>query len=61
MKHPADIENLKKVIKAYVREGYTTGTTSSFVRDVLTVLSDIPEFNFVKDELNAGIAKLRGC
>lgn len=55
------IESLKKAIKGYIRPGYMSGTTSSLVRDVLTVLREIPEFGAVKDLLNAGVVRLVGC
>lgn len=59
--HPGDIVALKRVLFGYVSEGYMTGTTSSFVRDVLTVLRDMPEFNGVRGELDAAVAKMVGC
>lgn len=55
------IESLKASIRGYIRPGYVGGHTSSLVRDVLTVLRDMHEFNVVEEELNAAVRKLVGC
>lgn len=55
------IEDIKSALRAYVGQGYASGTTSSFVRDVLSVMRDMPDFASVKDDLEAGVRKLVGC
>ena len=55
-----DIRTMKKAIADYIRQGYMEGSTSPYLRDVLTCLRDMPECSFVSPELDAAVAKLVG-
>lgn len=61
---PRDIRALKAALAGYIRQDYGqhagVPNTSAYLRDVLTVLRDMPECAAVQDALNAGVAKLVG-
>ena len=55
------IEDIKSVLRGYVGQGYESNTTCSLVRDVLSVMREMPDFGSVKDLLDAGVRRLVGC
>lgn len=54
------IEDVKTVLRWYLSQGYTGGCVSSFLRDVVLALRDIPDAAPVKEDLGAAVRRLVG-